>query len=346
MATEWTLLHCSQPEASREDNHTTVCIILGTSFVFIILIHPLVKRIIVVKQTHITALHSPKFYPVSLDGFVNPSSPHSKGSSIFTAFIALEQVCVALLCQMDKLWIISIRFLAHLLLLGSDAGGYHHKFFERGKASLAEQIGRSIIKGTHSRKLNFITGSSPDVEAISDLRSEGWKSGDTTDLGTSKRSPHPTFTRAAEAADYYSPLPTLMQSGQGLYIDRPKETHRQCAMSLVPCHIVEYPSLATTYTLNEAINFTPMTRQSSQPYSCSAQVAAGYLIQQQQQEQVQSELSPTQSYNMAYLRAELMKTLLKSAAAVVPAAGDRQDYERLCLRSSDTMHESYHALSP
>jgi len=238
--------------------------------------------------------------------------------------------------------IFSIRFLAHLLLLGSDAGGYHHKLFVRGKASLAEQMGRS----KHSRKLNFTTGSDPDVETVSEFRSEVQKSDDMTDLGTNKRPPHPSVTRAIEAADSYSPLPTLMHSGQGMHIDRPKETQRQCAMSLVPCHIVEYPSLATTYTLNEAINFTPMTRQSSQPYSCSAQVAAGYLIQQQQQEQVQSELSPTQSYNMAYLRAELMKTLLKSAAVVVPAAGGRQDYEQLCLRSSHTMHENYHALSP
>jgi len=237
-----------------------------------------------------------------------------------------------------------INFLASLLFLGPDVGGYHHKLFVRGKASLAERMVRTT--GKHSRKLNF-TGSNPDVEAISNLsnlRSEGWISGDTTDLGASKKSSHPTITRAAEAADSHSPLPTLMQCSQGLNMDRSKETHRQCTTSLVTCHVAKYATLAPTYTLKEAINFsTPLTRPSSQPYSGRAQVAAGHWIQQRQEE-VQNGHYTTQAHKMAYLRTEVMKTLLMSAA-VVPTAGGREDFERLCLRSSDTMYENDHVLS-
>jgi len=228
--------------------------------------------------------------------------------------------------------------LAPLSLLGPNVGGYFLKLFLRGNASLAERIGRTIIKGKHSRTLNF-AGSEPDVEAISALRSEGCESSDTKGLGTSKNSINPTIAIAAEAADPYFPLPTLVQSGRGLNIDCPEGNHRQRAMALLACHIVRNATLAPTNTVKEAINHTPMTRQSSQLPSGHVQVTAGHL---KQHEQVQREHYTMQAHEMAYLRTEVMRIFLTSAATV-PAAAGLEEFERLRLRPSDRMYEDHQA---
>jgi len=252
------------------------------------------------------------------------------------ALLALRKVCVCISCQVIEVYLF-VTYLALMSLLGPDSGGYYHKLFVREKAFLAEQIGRTIVKGKNCDELNS-ADCDPDVETIFAFRSEACRSSDIEDQDASRKSTNPTIAIAEETADEYSLLPTLVQStsSKDLNIDLSKGTNRPGEMSLVQSRMSKYTALTPTYNLIEAIKGTSLSQQ----VTGRTQDTAGHSIQQ---EQIQRELYKMQANMMVHLEAEAINTILKSAA--VPAAAYLEEYERLCLRSIDAMYERHRALS-